>query len=63
MGHGRKQDQRVQILIAHPSKGAVIINGVRYNCLNDAAKALEIDFQEFQRKLLSRKIIVTVPGK
>ena len=59
----KKQDPRIQILLAHPDKGAVIISGVRYDCLNDAADKLGIERNFFYDKLLRRKIIVVVPGK
>ena len=63
MGKGRKQDQRVWVLLDDPTRGAMIISGVRYESLKEAAKKLEIPWIEFERKLRTRKIVVTVPGK
>jgi hypothetical protein len=62
MGKGRKQDQRVWVLMDNPSRGAVIINGVRYESLIAASDKLEIPWRDFERKLKTRKIVVTVPG-
>ena len=59
----KKQDNRVLILLAHPDNGAVIIDGVRYPSLKEAAKKLDIAWRDFERKLLQRKIVVVVPGK
>ena len=60
---GKKQDQRVWVLLENPNRGAVIINGVRYESLIAASDHLEIPWVDFEKKLKTRKIVVTVPGK
>jgi len=59
----KKQDPRVLVLLAHPDKGAVIIDGIRYESLQAAAQFLEVPWRDFERKILQRKIVVVVPGK
>ena len=60
----RKQDQRVWVLLElHPDNGAVIIDGVRYGSLKEAAAKRDIEWEAFDRKVRQRKIVVVVPGK
>lgn len=59
----KKQDKRAQLVVAYPDTITVIVDGVRYSCLNEAADSLGYEREHFKRRVLQRKVVVVVPGK